>query len=166
MNKTKFHEALYASCNDVIAHRKSVVLPLITIIAGIVLTLISTLLLKGIELEDISSSLILAGIALIVIGGIWTIGRLVGKGEPYNTKQGKFLVTRTLSFDRSRRSDVLNAIGSGDIDRLLSIPTCNVSALCVMISHLPDNSFAAAQAFEYAELEYKELCQVTILGKK
>lgn len=166
MNKTKFHEALYASCNDVIAHRKSVVLPLIIIIVGIALSLISTLLLKGIELEDISSSLILAGIALIVIGGIWMVGRLVGKGEPYDTKQGKFLVTRTLSFDRSRRSEVLNAIGSGDVARLLAIPTCNVSALCVMISHLPDNSLAVAQAFEYAELEYKELCQVTILGKK
>ena len=164
MNKTKFYEALYASCSDVVAHRKSVVLPLIAIIMGVALTLISTLLLKEAELEDISSSLILAGIALIVGGGIWAAGRFMGSGEPYNTKQDKFLTTRILSFDRARRSEVLGAIRSGDVNRLLAIPTCDVSALCVMISHLPDNSFAAAQAFEYAELEYKELCRVTLLN--
>ena len=107
MNKTKFYEALYASCSDVVAHRKSVVLPLIAIIMGVALTLISTLLLKGAELEDISSSLILAGITLIVGGGIWAAGRFMGSGEPYNTKQDKFLTTRILSFDRARRSEVL-----------------------------------------------------------
>lgn len=32
-----------------------------------------------------------------------------------------------------------------------------------MLSALPDNSFVAAQVFEYAELEYRELSRVTII---
>lgn len=166
MNKIKFYEALYASCGDVVAHRKSVVLPLIVIIAGIALALVSTLALGAAEMEDISSTVMLAAILLIIGGGVWIVARLVGRGEPYNTTQRMFLETRTLSFDRSRRSQVLKAVSNGDIEALLAIPTCNVSALCVMISHLPDYSFAAMQAFEYAELEYKELSRVKMIQRK
>ena len=166
MNKIKFYEALYASCSDVVAHRKSVVFPLITIFAGICLALVSTLILKGVELEDISSSVMLIAILLLIGGGVWAVVRLTGRGEPYSTKQGKRLQTRTLSFDRSNRNKVLSAVNSGDIDALLSIPTCNVAAICVLISHLPDYSFAAMQAFEYAELEYKELSRVKMAQRK
>jgi hypothetical protein len=58
---------------------------------------------------------------------------------------------------------VLKAVGSRDLERLLAIPTCEVSAVSVMLSALPDNSFVAAQVFEYAELEYRELSRVTII---
>lgn len=163
MNKLKFFEALYTSCNTIVARRKSIVLPLLIIVVGIVLPLLTTSLLKGSEFDDINSVVILTGIALAVGGGIWLLGRLTGKGEPYSTKSGEFLQTRIISFDRSRRNEVLKAVGSRDLDRLLAIPTCDVSALCVMLSSLPDNSFAAAQVFEYAELEYRELSRVTVI---
>lgn len=165
MNRFKFFEALYASCDSVVARRKGVILPLIVIIIGVALPLISTKVLSTPEYDDINSTIILAGIAIAVIGGVWLLGRATGSGEPYHTQSRAFLNTRTLAFDRSRRSEILNAIGSGDITKLLAIPTCEVSALCVMVSLLPDNSFAAAQAFEYAELEYKELCPVTVMKR-
>ena len=165
MNRIKFYEALYASCSDIVARRKSIVLPLLVIALGIALPLISMMIFEGPEFDDLNSSIVLIGIALAVGGGIWLLGRLVGTGEPYHTAKRRFLETKTLSYDRSRRSEVLNAIGSGDINRLLAIPTCEVSALCVMITMLNDKSFAAAQAFEYAELEYRELCGVTIMKK-
>jgi hypothetical protein len=165
MNRIKFYEALYASCSDIVARRKSIVLPLLVIALGIALPLISMMIFEGPEFDDLNSSIVLIGIALAVGGGIWLLGRLVGTGEPYHTANRRFLETKTLSYDRSRRSEVLNAIGSGDINRLLAIPTCEVSALCVMITMLNDKSFAAAQAFEYAELEYRELCGVTIMKK-
>lgn len=165
MNRIKFYEALYASCSDIVARRKSIVLPLLVIALGIALPLISMMIFEGPEFDDLNSSIVLIGIALAVGGGIWLLGRLVGTGEPYHTAKRRFLETKTLSYDRFRRSEVLNAIGSGDINRLLAIPTCEVSALCVMITMLHDKSFAAAQAFEYAELEYKELCGVTIMKK-
>lgn len=165
MNKIKFYEALYASCANIVARRKSIALPLLVIVAGVALPLVSMMIFDGSQYDDLNSSMVLAGIALAVAGGIWLLGRTVGSGEPYHTDKHAFLVTKTLSFDRSRRSEVLNAIGSGDIAHLLKVPTCEVSALCVMVTMLPDKSFAAAQAFEYAELEYRELCGVTVMKK-
>ena len=134
MNRIKFYEALYASCSDIVARRKSIVLPLLVITLGIALPLISMIIFEGPEFDDLNSSIVLIGIALAVGGGIWLLGRLVGTGEPYHTAKRSFLETKTLSYDRSRRSEVLNAIGSGDINRLLAIPTCEVSALCGMIT--------------------------------
>ena len=163
MNKIKFYEELYASCSYIVARRKSIVLPILIIVAGIVLPLLSTILLSGEQFDNVNSVVILIGIAIAITGGILLLGRLSGKGEPYHTKSGKFLTTRTLAYDRSRRSEVLKAMGSGDINALLSIPTCEVSALCMLLASLEDNSFAAAQLFEYAELEYRELSRVTVI---
>lgn len=163
MNKIKFYEELYASCSYIVARRKSIVLPILIIVAGIVLPLLSTILLSGEQFDNVNSVVILVGIAIAIAGSILLLGRLSGKGEPYHTKSGKFLTTRTLAYDRSRRSEVLKAMGSGDINALLSIPTCEVSALCLLLTTLEDNSFAAAQLFEYAELEYRELSRVTVI---
>lgn len=163
MNKIKFYEALYTSCSDIVARRKSIVLPILIIVAGIALPFASLMLLRGEQFDNINSVVILAGIAIAITGGIILLGRLSGKGEPYHTKSGKFLTTRTLAYDRSRRSEVLKAMGSGDLESLLAIPTCEVSALCLLLTTLDDNSFAAAQLFEYAELEYREQSRVTII---
>lgn len=163
MNKIKFYEALYTSCSYIVARRKSIVLPILIIVAGIVLPLASTMLLKGSEFDNINSAVILLGIALAIGGAIWLLGRVNGKGEPFHTVKGKFLVTKTLSYDRSRRSEVLKAMGSGNLEALLAVPTCEVSALCLLLTMLDDKSFAAAQLFEYAELEYRELSRVTVI---
>ena len=165
MNKMKFYEALYTSCDTIIARRKSLVLPILTILAGIILPLISMNILTDPGFDDINSAIVLLGIGLAVGGGIWLLGRLTGKGEPFHKDKGHFLTTSTLAFDRSHRAEVLGAITKADADKLLSIPTCDVSALCVMVAQTNDNSFVAAQAFEYSELEYKELCGVKVLRK-
>lgn len=165
MNKMKFYEALYASSQSIVARRRTIVLPILVIVAGIVLPFVCMSIFGDAKYDDLNSSMVLIGIALAVGGGVWLLGRLVGSGEPYHKDKGCFLTTRTLSFDRSRRLEVLNAIGSGDAAKLFALPTCEVSALCVMVSHTADNSFVAAQAFEYAELEYRELCGVTVLKK-
>ena len=122
MNKIKFYEALYTSCSYIVARRKSIVLPILIIVAGIVLPLASTMLLKGSEFDNINSAVILLGIALAIGGAIWLLGRVNGKGEPFHTVKGKFLVTKTLSYDRSRRSEVLKAMGSGNLEALLAVP--------------------------------------------
>ncbi len=166
MNKIKFYEVLYTSCSNIVARRKSVLLPLLTILVGIALPLISMQLLKGGAYDDINSSVVLVGLAIAVAGGVWLLGRLVGKGEPYHKAKGEFLTSKILSFDRSNRSKVITAIGSKDYKTLLTIPACEVSALSVMVVCSSDDSFVAVQAFEYAELEYKELCPVTILSDK
>ena len=76
MNKIKFYEALYTSCSYIVARRKSIVLPILIIVAGIVLPLASTMLLKGSEFDNINSAVILLGIALAIGGAIWLLGRV------------------------------------------------------------------------------------------
>ena len=84
MNKIKFYEALYTSCSDVVARRKSIVLPILIIVAGIALPFASLMLLRGEQFDNINSVVILAGIAIAITGGIMLLGRLSGKGEPFH----------------------------------------------------------------------------------
>lgn len=165
MNKMKFYEAIYASCSNIIARRKGVALPLLVIVLGVVLPMITMNVWSGAEYDDINSAVILLGIALAVAGGIWLLGRTIGHGLPYDTQRSEFLETKIISFDRSRRKQVVDAVESGAVDALLSIPACDVSALCVILAMRKDNSIVAAQVFEYAELEYRQLSEVKIMKK-
>lgn len=165
MNKMKFYEAIYASCNDIVARRKCVVLPLLVIVAGVVLPLITMNIWSGADYDDINSAVILLSIALAVAGGIWLLGRTMGIGLPYDTQRGEFLETKIICFDRSRRKQLVEVVESGVAETLHSIPTCDVSALCVILAMRKDNSIVAAQVFEYAELEYRQLSEVKIMKK-
>ena len=51
------------------------------------------------------------------------------------------------------------------IGGLLGLARANVPALTVALYRTPDNSFAAMQAFEYADLEYKPLTRLNIVDK-
>ena len=82
MNKIKFYEALYASCDNIVARRKSLVMPFVMILIGVALPLISMFALKGSQYDDINSSVVLVGLAIAIIGGIWLLGRITSKGEP------------------------------------------------------------------------------------
>lgn len=163
MNKNKFYEGIFALCNTISPRRKSVVLPLIIIVLGIIVPLVSMQLLSAPDFDDINSAMVLLGIALAVAGAIMLLGRVVGSGEPYDKSSGKYLKTRILCFDRSARKALVEALEQGSVQKLLSVPTCDVSALCVMVAANDNNTFVAAQLFEYAELEYRELSDIKIL---
>lgn len=165
MNKIKFYEAIYASCNNIVARHRSAAMPLALIILGVLLPLTSMNIWSGAEYDDLNSAVVLIGIALAVAGSVWLLGRKMGGGVPYHTERGEFLTTRCLSFDRSARRQLLAALASGDVAQLLAVPTCEVSALTLLLASTKDNSVVVAQAFEYAELEYKQLSEVTILKK-
>lgn len=90
---------------------------------------------------------------------------VAGGGEPYHKAKHAFLRSDVLSFDRAQRDKVMAAIEKGDYDALVKLPRRDVSALAVLAYALPDGTFAAVQAFEYAELEYRPICGVKILTK-
>lgn len=111
------------------------------------------------------SSLMMAGIVTAVAGAVYLLFRLAGGGEPYHKAKHAFLRSDVLSFDRAQRDKVMAAIEKGDYDALVKLPRRDVSALAVLAYALPDGTFAAVQAFEYAELEYRPICGVKILTK-
>ena len=53
----------------------------------------------------------------------------------------------------------------GNVERLLAMPHARVPAVSVAMCRTPDNRFAAMQAFEYADLEYKPLTELKIADK-
>ena len=60
---------------------------------------------------------------------------------------------------------MVQSVEDGAVDRLLGLTRANVPALTVALYRTPDNSFAAMQAFEYADLEYKPLTRLNIVDK-
>ena len=62
-------------------------------------------------------------------------------------------------------SDVMQAVSDGDAERLLGMKRAQVPALTVALYRTPGNRFAAMQAFEYADLEYKPLTELKIADK-
>lgn len=71
---------------------------------------------------------------------------------------------RSSASAATRVVEVEACIASGDVVRLLALPRSEVPALAVALYRTPDNRFAAMQAFEYAELEYRPLTGLRIVG--
>lgn len=164
MNTKKFCETLYASCDGaVVRRRKSILIPILLIVAGIALPFVGELLGNNTTADTLHSALVIASIGVILTGAILLIGRITGDGEPYHLERKCFLRRRTLSYDRNLRGKVLDALGKGDYKAFMALPTDDASGLTVLVYDLPDGSFAAAQAFEYAELEYRPIGSVMML---
>lgn len=67
-----------------------------------------------------------------------------------------------LYFERSQSRDVVALVAEGNVERLLAMPHARVPAVSVAMCRTPDNRFAAMQAFEYADLEYRPLTRLQI----
>lgn len=99
-------------------------------------------------------------------GMIMAAAQMFGSGGALST--GRSVVscfTRSFNFDRGIRSDVMQAVSDGDAERLLGMKRAQVPALTVALYRTPGNRFAAMQAFEYADLEYKPLTELKIADK-
>ena len=164
MNTKKFCETLYASCDGaVVRRRKSLLTPILLIVAGIGLPFLGGLLEDNATTDTLHSALVICGIGIILVGAILLLGRCTGDGEPYHLKRRCFLNSQSRNYKRELRSKVLDALGKGDYKALMAIPTSEASGLTVLIYALPDGTFAAAQAYEYTELEYRPLGSVYVM---
>lgn len=165
MDKVKFCEALYASHADVIVcRRKSAAVPALVLLAGVAMLVANAMLPAEAEWNDVKSILVLSGGIVTIVGAILLAARLLGKGVPYHRPSHTFLREQTLMFDGAQRARVVEAVQSGDWKGLLALPRRNISAVSVLFYATPDGSFVAMQPFEYAELEYRPLCDMKIVN--
>ena len=166
MNTKRFCETLYASCDGVIMpRRKSLLIPVLLLIAGIGLPFLGGLLEDNTTADTLHSALVICGIGIALVGAVLLLGRSTGEGEPYHLERRCFLRSQTRNYENELRSEVLYALDKGDYKALLAIPTSEVSGFTVLIYALPDETFAAAQAYEYTELEYRPLGSVSIMKR-
>ena len=165
MDKNKICEALYAlPGNIVVKRRKFQLLPAVLFVAGAAMIVVNNM--YGADLtNNLRSSIVFIGGILVVAGMIMAAAQMFGSGGPFHREERCFLLYEELYFDRGIRSDVMQAVSDGDVERLLGMKRAQVPALTVALYRTPGNRFAAMQAFEYADLEYKPLTELKIADK-
>ena len=165
MDRNKICEAMYALPGGVVVkRRKSQLRAAVLFIAGVALVVVNNM--YGAELTNNMRSAIVFGGLLILSGMVMAAIQLFGSGGvPFHKDKHCYLVFEELYFDRGVRADVVQSVEDGAVDRLLGLARANVPALTVALYRTPDNSFAAMQAFEYADLEYKPLTRLNIVDK-
>ena len=146
MDKIKICEAMYALPGEVVVRRrKSLVLP---------------------------AALLAAGVAILVLNHVYGASMtnnlrssarfFSAEGAPYYRAGRSYLRYDELYFERSQSRDVVALVAEGNVERLLAMPHARVPAVSVAMYRTPDNRFAAMQAFEYADLEYRPLTRLQI----
>lgn len=162
----KFCEELYASHGDVIVRRRrSMAVPATVAMAGVALLVLNAVMPDGAEWVDARSVMVLAGAIAAIVGIVMMSARMFGGGVPYHTAGRSYLRGEVMMFDESRRREVLEAVGAGDVEALLAIPRRNVSSLSVLCYSTPDGGFVAMQPFEYVDLEYRPLGGIKVVKR-
>lgn len=147
----------------IVKRRKPLLIPVLVLLAGT--ALIAANNVWGTQLtNNLRSSLVFVGGALAVTGLLIVLTRLLGSdGKPYHSGQKRFLEYEELYFDRGHGEDVVRYVNGGDVRKVLALQRSRVPAIAVALYRTPDNRFAALQAFEYADLEYRPLSALKIV---
>ena len=163
MNKKEMCERLCAlSENEIVKYRKPLVVPLFVTAAGAGMVAANALL-PGEEWVDLKSVLLLAGSGLFLAGLVVSLIRLFGSGGvPYSLRTGEYLRYEELYFPKERMREVVRYCSEGDVETLRRMGQASVPAVVVSVYSTKDGAFAACQPFEYVELEYRPLGEMSI----
>lgn len=167
MDKSKICEALYALPGQVVVRRrKPILMPVALFAAGAAMIVLNNL--YGAELtNDLRSAAVFTGGTLALVGIVLVLAQLFGgEGAPFHSSEGCYLRCEELYFDRTDRDTVVRSVDEGAVERLLDAGHARVPAVAVVLYRTPDSRFAAMQAFEYAELEYKPLTELRIVARQ
>ena len=161
MDKIKICEAMYALPGEVVVRRrKSLVLPAALLAAGVAILVLNHVYGASMT-NNLRSSAVFIGGSLALAGRFFS-----AEGAPYYRAGRSYLRYDELYFERSQSRDVVALVAEGNVERLLAMPHARVPAVSVAMYRTPDNRFAAMQAFEYADLEYRPLTRLQISPQK
>ena len=165
MDKNKICEALYALPGGVVVkRRKSMVVPAVLFVVGAAMIVVNNI--YGAELtNNLRSAVVFTGGILAIAGMIAAAAQTFGSGGVPFHKENRSYLLYELYFDRGVRSEVMQSVDEGAVEQLLGMKHAQVPAVAVAVYRTPDNRFAAMQAFEYAELEYKPLTRLKIVDR-
>lgn len=117
--------------------------------------------------NNMSSSVVFVGGVMVVLAMIMAAAKIFGSGgSPFHKHKRCYLKYEEIYFDRNARSEVMQSVADGALDQLLGLKRAQVPALTVALYRTPDNRFAAMQAFEYADLEYKQLSDLRVVNRE
>ena len=166
MSKYDMCEALYALPEyHIVKRRKSLFTPVVVLLIGVALIVANSLLAGGEDLDTLSSALILFGGTFVGVGVVLLFARFSDSGfDPYHSMDGCFLKREELKFQKEQRSAVLDLLSKKDFTTLRNLPSDGISALVVIVYSSPKSGFAAAQAYEYVDLELKPVSELKIVA--
>ncbi len=163
MNRKEMSEKLYAlSDNEVIKRRKPLRTPFgLTLAGGLMLG--ANVLLDGGSRSDLKAALILIGGILLAVGTGAILVRLLGSGGiPYCPRTGEYLRYEEFYFPKERMREVMRLCSACDVATLRGMEQTSIPAVVVAAYTTSDERLTACQPFEYVELEYRPLSEMTI----
>ena len=165
MNITEINEAIYASSNGVIVERrKNVFVPILVLLAGVALLVVNYFIDNGDDVNNLKSTLVLAGGCVLMLGIILCSVAIFGEGTPYHKADKCYLTLKQYSFDRSQQKEVEKAVKSGDRGVLDAVEESEVAGILAVCYYSPKGNFVAMQAFVYEELLYKPITELKIVA--
>ena len=151
--------------NIVVKHRRSIAMPSLAVFAGAAM-IISDKFVNGANNDNLRSSLVLFGAAVIVVSATILLIRLFGDvGDPYLTSAHCRLKGEELFFDRAQMEEMLACIDRGDVDALLDMERSSAASVAVLMYRSPDGEFTACRPYEYVDLEYRPLRGIKIVER-
>ena len=163
MDIKDFNEALYASSNGVVVERrKSVIVPVLIVLVGVVLLVANGFIENGEDANNLKSTLVLAGGLISITGAILCGVRIFGSGAPYHKIDKCFLVRRQYSFERSQEDRVIKVVEACDKLALDGEDESDIAGISVLSYHSPRSKYVAMQAFVYDEFVYKGITKLKI----
>ena len=158
MDIKDFNEALYASSNGVVVERrKSIIVPVLVLLAGIALLVANYFIENGNDANNLKSALVLTGGIVAVVGLALCGVNIFGGGIPYHTTDKCYLVRKQYSFDRSQREEVVKAVERCDKLALDGIEESNIAGVTVICYYSPRSKYCVMQAYAYEEFVYSNI---------
>lgn len=163
MDKKKMCESVCAlSDNEIVKRRKPLRGPILCALAGMGLLTVDGWL-DGDNWSDWKAALVLIGGAALAVGAGMMLARLLGPDRvPYSTRTGKYLRYEELYFPKQQMREVMRLCAAGDVETLRSMEQSSVPAVVVALYGTDDERLFACQPFEYVELEYRPLGEMTL----
>lgn len=165
MDKSTICEAMYALQGGVVVRRSKSLIPSIAVMAvGVALVVLYYMNLDHWS-NNLASSVILVAGGTLLIGLLMCCTRLMDKeGRPVLARTGETLRYVERYFPIERRGEIQRYIEEGSLKRLFAAPDGQVLGIAVAIYHSADQQFAAVQAYEYVDFEYRPVTEVKIIG--
>lgn len=147
----------------VIMRRRSMILPLLILFAGVGLLVLNIVLDGSANMSNIKSAIVLFGAIFVLVGGAMSLIRM-GKGglAPWHIGERCFLKKEELKYTKDDKMQVQDLVKRGDFTTLRTISTGDISAIVVTLWSTPSGAFTAAQAFEYIDLELQPISELRV----
>ena len=161
MNIKDFNEALYASSDGVVVeHRKSPILPIIILLAGVAILVANSFVQNEPDANNLKSTLVLVGGLVTLVGAIYTAITIFGRGVPYHKEEQCFLLNKKYSFERALQSEVVAAVEKCDKIALDALEESDVAGVMVVCYYSPKSNYRIMQAFVYDEFTYQSITRL------